>query len=154
MKVIKNKILFKKIFSILLAIVITFVPFLKYGKMAFAQIDPEPNTGDGTEPNTGDGTSTNAFDLNFKLDNPLDGSGVNTIPDFFAKILEVLITIGIPVVAFFIIYAGFLFVTARGDEKQLTTAKTTLLWTVVGAAVLLGSWVLAQAIGATINELK
>jgi hypothetical protein len=152
MKVIKNKILFKKIFSILLAIVITFVPFLKYGKMAFAQDNGGDN--DGTSGGQKDGTSTNAFDLNFELKNPLDGSGVNTIPDFFAKILEVLITIGIPVVAFFIIYAGFLFVTARGDEKQLTTAKTTLLWTVVGAAVLLGSWVLAQAIGATINELK
>lgn len=146
----KNKI-FQKLPFIIIAFLLTFVPF---ARLVLAQDDGDgSNDGDGDGSNTDNGSGNN-LNLNFNLENPLDGSGVNTIPDFIAKVLDILLTIGIPVVAFFIIYAGFLFVTARGSEEQLKTAKATLLWTVVGAAILLGSWVLAQALGATINELK
>lgn len=51
------------------------------------------------------------------------------------------------------IYAGFLYVKAQGKESDITKAHDALLWTSVGTAVLLGSWVLANAICRTINEL-
>ena len=86
------------------------------------------------------------------LQNPL--GSIKTIPDFIAKVLEIIVKIGTPIVVIFIIYAGFLFVAARGNETKLKHAKETLLWTIVGAALLLGSWILAQAIVGTINELK
>lgn len=33
------------------------------------------------------------------------------------------------------LYAGFLFITARGESSQLTTARETLVWAVIGVAV-------------------
>lgn len=33
------------------------------------------------------------------------------------------------------LYAGFLFITARGEAAQLKTARGTLLWAVIGIAV-------------------
>lgn len=80
--------------------------------------------------------------------NPIDS------PNFFAlidKILGVLIDIGIPVLVLFIVYAGFKFVTAQGNEAEITKAKAALLWSVIGGAVLLGAKVIAEVIRATVG---
>ena len=84
------------------------------------------------------------------LENPLK---VSTSAAFVQKVLEIVTTIGVPIVAIFIIYSGFLFVKARGNPEELKTAKSTFLWTVVGAAILLASWILAKAICETVVQL-
>ena len=84
------------------------------------------------------------------LKNPLK---IDTLAAFVQKVLEIVMTIGIPIVAIFIIYSGFLFVKARGNPEELKTAKQTFLWTVVGAAILLASWILAKAICTTVIQL-
>ena len=58
------------------------------------------------------------------------------------------------VAVFFIVYSGFLFVTARGSEDKLKTAKRALLYSVIGTAILLGAWVIAEVIASTINQLR
>ena len=85
------------------------------------------------------------------LTNPIN---VGTLTEFIAKILDIVLTIGFPIIALAIIYAGFLFVTAQGNSEKLETAKKTLLYTIIGAAILLGSWIIASAIGGTITLLK
>jgi len=84
------------------------------------------------------------------LPNPLNA---NTIPEFIASILNIVVQIGVPIVALFIIYSGFLFVKARGNPEELKTAKTAIVWTLIGAAILLGASVLADVIGGTISDL-
>ena len=79
---------------------------------------------------------------------------VGSVPDLIRIILEGVLQIGIPVVALAIIYSGFLFVFARGNTEALGKAKTTLMYTLIGAAILLGSWALAQMIGHTVDALK
>ncbi|MEK7175469.1 MAG: hypothetical protein AAB693_01550 [Patescibacteria group bacterium] len=86
-----------------------------------------------------------------KINNPLRDVA-NTIPAFIQIILEGAIKIGMPVVALAIIYCGFLFVAARGNETEITAAKNAFLWTVIGGAVLLGSWALAQMIASTVDQ--
>lgn len=85
------------------------------------------------------------------LKNPL--SGIDSLAGFVKSILDIVVMIGIPVITLAIIYAGFLFVKAKGDPKELETAKSTLLYTVIGAAIILGSWVLALAICNTVADL-
>ncbi len=85
-----------------------------------------------------------------KLDNPIS---VNSFPDFIALLLKIAVQIGFPVAVLFIIYSGFLFVKAQGNEKELETAKKSLTWTIIGTAVLLGASVLSYAIQNTINQL-
>lgn len=86
-----------------------------------------------------------------KLDNPIS---VGSFPDFIDLLLKIAVQIGFPVAVLFIIYSGFLFVKAQGNEKELETAKKALTWTIIGTAVLLGASVLSYAIQNTINQLK
>lgn len=85
------------------------------------------------------------------LPNPL--TGVNSFGELIQKILRVVVDIGVPVATLFIIYSGFLFVKAQGNPEKLKEAKETFFWTIIGTAVLLGAWVLAQAIKGTIESL-
>ena len=88
-----------------------------------------------------------------KIINPLAGNGVNSIPEFIKVLLEGALKIGIPIVALAVIYSGFLFVAARGNSEKLTKAKDSLLYTLIGAAILLGSWAIAKMIQVTITGL-
>jgi len=56
-------------------------------------------------------------------------------------------------VALAVIYSGFLFVFARGNSEKLGKAKDALLYTLIGAAILLGSWAIAEMIQATVTGL-
>lgn len=82
--------------------------------------------------------------------NPINAKSINEV---IKKILEGVIKIGIPIIALMIIYCGFLFVSARGNSKELETAKRSLTYTLIGAAILLGSWAIAQLISDTVLKL-
>lgn len=86
-----------------------------------------------------------------KIDNPID---VDTINELIKVLLEGVLQIGFPLVALAIIYCGFLFVKARGKPEEITKAKDALLYTIIGAAILLGSWAIAQLISETVINIK
>ena len=86
-----------------------------------------------------------------KICNPIPS--ITSIPGLIQTILEGALKIGIPVIALAIIYCGFLFVKARGKPEEITKAKDALLYTLIGAAILLGSWAIAKMISATITGL-
>lgn len=112
-------------------------------KVVFAQTSG-PGTGGTTGPGTGSGTGGS-------FPNPIRYS---TFMDFVKAILEVVLKIGIPVAAMFIIYSGFLFVKAQGNPEELKRAKSAFTYAVIGTAILLGSWLLATGIESTINSLQ
>jgi len=77
-----------------------------------------------------------------------------TIVSFLNFILEnIVLPIGGVIAVLFLVYAGFLFVTARGDETQLDKAKETLKWTVIGIAILFGSLAISNGIKNTICQI-
>ncbi len=86
------------------------------------------------------------------LYNPL-GTGYS-LPALLTAILEFVVRIGAVVVILMLVYVGFMFVTARGNETKLTAAKSGLLWTVVGALILLGAQAIASGIQATVQALS
>lgn len=85
------------------------------------------------------------------IDNPIN---VNTLREFVGKILEVVVYVGLPLLVVAVVYVGFLFVAARGSETKLTEAKQALLAVVIGAAIVLGAFVIAEAIDNTITSLR
>lgn len=110
-----------------------------------AQGQTPPPEGGGTPPPSS---------VSLKLDPPLKDN-ISSLEDFIKAILnDIVLPIGAVVVVIFIIYSGFLFVTAQGNETKLEKAKSTFLWTVIGAAVLLGSWAVSQVIKTTIDQLR
>ena len=88
-----------------------------------------------------------------KFENPLK-PGNDSLASFVQTILNsVVMPIGAIICAFFIIYAGFLFVTARGNEDKLKDAKSALLNAVIGTAILLGAAAISTIISKTIDAI-
>jgi hypothetical protein len=85
------------------------------------------------------------------LTNPLKSC---TFAELITNIAKIVAQIGLPIAAIAIIYAGFLFVTAGGNEEKVTKARKTFLWTVIGTALLLGALAIAEAIKSFITTLK
>ncbi len=95
------------------------------------------------------GPSAASFD--FHIDNPV--GGFDNLVDLFIELLKIVMLIVGPIIAVMLIYTGYLFVTARGNETQLKTAKQMFLYVVIGAAIILGAEIIARAIQATVNGL-
>ncbi len=85
------------------------------------------------------------------ITNPL--GSIDSIPKLIDAILKIVVKVGLPLVALAIIYVGFLFVKAQGEPGKLTEAKEAFLYTVIGAGIVLGAFVISQAIQATVTSL-
>jgi heme/copper-type cytochrome/quinol oxidase subunit 2 len=100
----------------------------------------------------GDATNPPA-DASVTLINPL-GPGGSSLETFLNSILDIVIRIGSIVVVVMLVYVGFLFVAAQGNSTKLEAARKALLWTVIGALILLGAKALAVGIKATVQALS
>jgi membrane protease YdiL (CAAX protease family) len=85
------------------------------------------------------------------LTNPLQ---FNSLSQFLEAILSAVITIAFPIIVLMFVYSGFLFITAQGNEQKLTQFRRVLLWTIVGALLILGAQVLSSAIQGTVDEIR
>lgn len=81
-----------------------------------------------------------------ELKNPLQ---TNSLISFFQSLLEIAIVIATPIVIFFIIYAGFLYVTANGNPSKIENAHRAITYAIIGGVLIIG----AVAIGAIIENL-
>jgi hypothetical protein len=95
-------------------------------------------------------TFAETSDLKVGLINPISADSVSEV---MLNFFQILIELGAVVVTLAIIYAGFLFVMAKGNPEELNKAKTTLFWTIIGSLVLLGAQVIADIIEKTIKQL-
>lgn len=120
----------KKVFGLIYTIYISLV--LVFPSIIYAETPSDCNPSEG-------------------LCNPLGAT--STLPELIKTILQGALKIGIPIVALAIIYSGFLFVFARGNSEKLGKAKDTLLYTLIGAAILLGSWAIAEMVSITVTGL-
>lgn len=90
---------------------------------------------------TGNGGNTGGTSGQFQ--NPLTSQSFEALVQSLARWVA---AIALPIAAIFIIYSGFLFVTAGGNQSKIDAAKTTFYWTMIGAAIVVGAWALATAI--------
>ena len=84
-----------------------------------------------------------------QLCNPLNAT---SITGFLVSVLDVLLVFAVPIIIFFIIYAGFLFVTAQGNASKVETARSALTWAVVGGVIVLGAKILVSVIQNTVSQ--
>jgi hypothetical protein len=87
------------------------------------------------------------------IDNPL-GNATPSLSALFEAVTKVAVQLGTVVAGLAIMYGGYLYVTANGNEEKLQQAQKTITWAMVGTAVLLGSTVIFKAIEGTIRGLK
>src|SRR5262245_52544398 len=55
-------------------------------------------------------------------------SQFSSIPNFIAGALKALVIVALPIISLFIVYSGFLFVAARGNEAKLSEAKQNFVF--------------------------
>ena len=67
--------------------------------------------------------------------------------------MRAIVLLALPVIALFIVIAGFKFVAAQGNENKISEAKDNLKYVVYGTVLILGAWVIATLIGGTVKQV-
>lgn len=106
----------------------------------------------GTAPTLSECSSGSAG-ISVKLANPL-GNGIDNLPKLVEALLDIVLTVGVPLIALAIIYSGYLFVAAQGNPEALKKAKSTLVYVVIGAAILLAAYAISEAIVGSIEAIR
>lgn len=86
-----------------------------------------------------------------KIENPLIAE---SIQELFQSIIDVILVFAVPLIVFFIIYAGFKYVTARGNPAEIQKAHMALLFALIGGLLILGARILIEVVGGTVDVFK
>ncbi len=78
-----------------------------------------------------------------ELKNPLK---VDSITGLLEALLSVVIVLATPIIIFFIIYSGFLYVTARGNASQIEQASRSLTYAIIGGVIIIGAMAIATIV--------
>lgn len=84
------------------------------------------------------------------LSNPV---GTTSIAQFLQNLLKLIAQIAFPVIVLFMVYVGFLFISAQGVPDKINKARNYFFWAVVGALLVLGAYALSIAIQSTVQQL-
>ncbi len=127
-----------------LVLTVLLTPFL-----SFAQID-FPGQGNPVEVTTPASSPSPSSQSTFP--NPLK---VDTISQLISLVLNsIVLPIGGMVAVGYIIYAGFILVTAQGNPKQIEEGKKAFYNACIGTAILLGAVAIADVVKNTICSLS
>jgi len=90
-----------------------------------------------------------------------DGKGIEVCMVSFIKpanftelltaILGVFVVIATPIVVLFIIYSGFLYVTAKGNSEQTQKATRSLTYSIIGGVLIIGAVAISKVIENVVN---
>lgn len=158
MKITKKYSIINKLASYVSVFVIVFAIAMPFVVLGACPNDPgcvgykPPATNTGNKPPATNTGNPSGVSIDAKINNPLS-SEIDSIPKFIEALLNIVLTVGVPIVVLAIIYSGFLFVKAQGNAEELGKAKKAFVYTLIGAALLLGAFVIANAIQGTINDI-
>lgn len=77
-----------------------------------------------------------------------------SIEGLLITILQALIVLAVPIVVLFIIYSGFLYVTAKGNSEQVQKATTSLTYAVIGGVMIIGAVAISEVIKNVVEAFK
>lgn len=84
------------------------------------------------------------------LQNP---TGFKSLEQVVLAVVNVVQILLIMATVLYLLYAGLMFVTARGEPSKITAARDALLWGMVGAALVIGAQVLVQTLQSSVNSI-
>lgn len=145
---IKQRVVAQRVFAFLFASMMLF----GWMTVSFAA-DPGDITNNGGDI-TNDGgeiISPPAPGTTMELANPLKAKSIDA---FILSIIEVIMVFLIPIIVLYIMYAGFLFVTARGNATQIADAKRALLYAIIGGVIVVGAKLIIDVIQGTVDAFK
>jgi len=90
--------------------------------------------------------------LQYSLQSPLQNIG--SIEGLIVTILNVLLVLAVPIIIFFIIFAGFNYVTAQGNPEKIKTATRSLTYAIVGGVLILGAVAISEIIQGVVESFR
>lgn len=130
----------KKIIQLILVLIIFATSFFIYDNYVFAQTTGSSGsitTGESAPRTTGDSNSDPIFK------NPIGATSIYALAN---TLVSVVVKLGYIFVVGAIIYSGFLFIVAQGNEEKLKTARKTFFFTIIGTLILLGAQVIGEVL--------
>lgn len=125
--------------------------FVPLGKTQGTCQNPPTNTSDPTSPGPTSGVTSGGTSAGGQgLINPLK---VNSLEGLLGLIIDAAVRLGTIVLVLALVYVGFLFVAARGQEEKIRDARRYFFWIVIGGLLVLGAKGLSEVIKATANTL-
>lgn len=103
---------------------------------------PEAGTNQNKKTNT---------EADYLITNPLGKT--TSLSTIIVNIVQVVQILLIMAAVLYIIWAGFLFVSAKGDTSKIIKARNALLWGFVGVALVLGAQVIVTTIKNSVNSV-
>ncbi len=88
-----------------------------------------------------------------RLVNPFDPN-IGSINDLIDILIKIMWLVVMPLLVVALVWAGYLIVSARGDEKKLTLGKRVLIWTLVGGLIIVGAKVIKDVIIGTLQPFN
>ena len=92
--------------------------------------------------------------IQFQLKDYTGMANPNGAEQFLLAVLNIFIVIATPIIVLFIIYAGFLYVTAQGNAQQVQQATRALTYSIIGAVLILGAVAIAGIISGTVGAFR
>ncbi len=133
------------IFAFAFVVPVALVPAISYAA-------PTGDTSASTTNSTGDTSASTQGDCGGALCNPL--KNISSLDGLLSAVLNAIVTVLAPIfLTLAFIYVGFLFVMAQGNAEKISGAKTALIWTVIGALILLGANAIGLVIKSTVGGL-
>ena len=78
----------------------------------------------------------------------------DSLEELIVAILRIFITIAVPIIVLFIIYAGFKYVTAQGNAQQVQEATRALTYAIIGAVLIIGAVAISEIIANTVGAFQ
>ena len=109
------------------------------------------NTNTETSPVIGSQNQNSKKNPKYLITNPLGKT--TSLQDVILNVVKVVQILLMMAAVVYIIWAGFLFVTAKGDTAKVVKARNSLLWAMVGVALVLGAQVITTTIKNSVNSV-
>lgn len=84
--------------------------------------------------------------LDFKTAAGLPGTAKITPVDIVIGVINMMLGLLGLIFIILLIYAGFIYMTAQGDEKKVTKAKDTIKNSVIGVIIILFAYIISNAV--------
>ncbi len=109
-------------------------------------------SGSGTTGGTSGSGTTGNNKVSINIPNPFSKKIGNSLFGLVKAIVDnIILPVGGVLCVLAFIFAGFKYVMAQGKPADIEAANRTLLYAAIGTAVLLGAWVLANAVCKTVE---
>ncbi len=78
---------------------------------------------------------------------------IDSVAELPVLLLDVLLVFAVPLIVLYIMYAGFLYVTARGNPGKIEKAHRALQWSIVGGFIVLVAHLISPLIEEIVKTL-